>query len=213
MDGKLLFDIGANHGLWTLANIGNNNKIVAVDPSPQVFNALINNTKRFRDRIIVLKYAICNNDNKPVNFYECKSHTLSTLNKEWIDNPKSRFYKHTAYNKIECESKTLDALIYEYGMPDLIKLDVENGEYECIQSLTHKVKLLCFEWASEFNDITIKCLDYLKNELKYEKFYIQIGDEYKFRPNENDYVTYDIVVEQLSKMVPKREFGMLWCCD
>ena len=48
---------------------------------------------------------------------------------------------------------TIDKLIQEYGTPELIKIDVEGGEFECLSSLTQKVNNICFEWASETNDI------------------------------------------------------------
>ena len=48
-----------------------------------------------------------------------------------------------------------------YGLPDLIKINVEGGEFDVISSLHQKVPSLCFEWASETKDITYNCLDYL----------------------------------------------------
>jgi hypothetical protein len=72
------------------------------------------------------------------------------------------------------------------------------------------VPLLCFEWASEVNDITFKCLDYLFN-LGYTEFYIQNGDDYLFRPQDNDF--YDIfnIKKKLSNTIPKKDWGMIWC--
>ena len=61
--------------------------------------------------------------------------------------------------------------------PDLLKIDVEGGEYECIKSLKQKVDCLCFEWAAEMNDITYKCLEYL-SVLGFTKFYIQIQKQF-----------------------------------
>ena len=81
---------------------------------------------------------------------------------------------------------TIDNLIKKYGLPELIKIDVEGGEYECISSLTQKVKLLCFEWASEVKNITLKCIEHL-SKLGFTQFYIQYEDEYSFRPPENEY--------------------------
>jgi hypothetical protein len=54
-----------------------------------------------------------------------------------------------------------DKLIETYGVPELIKIDVEGGEDKCITSLTKKVPQLCFEWASETNDVTYSCLNHL----------------------------------------------------
>jgi hypothetical protein len=68
--------------------------------------------------------------------------------------------------------------------------------------------MLCFEWASELNNITIKCLDYLYN-IGFTRFFIQDRDDYSFRPTE----FYDITVckNKLLQTVPKQHWGMLWC--
>lgn len=52
----LIFDIGANIGNWSLANIGNDNQIVAVEASPKNFKELEQNC--ILKNIIPLKYAV-----------------------------------------------------------------------------------------------------------------------------------------------------------
>jgi len=92
----------------------------------------------------------------------------------------------------------------------LIKIDVEGGEYECISSLTQKVQLICFEWASETNMITFNCLDHLL-KLGYTQFYIQIEDDYLFRPNDDEYYDIDSIKTKLLNTVLKVDWGMIWC--
>lgn len=203
----LYFDIGANIGKWSISNMGNNNKIIAVEPVPNTFNILVHNcTGR---NIVCLNYAVCNNNNEDIILYDAAESTLSTLNLEWLTDSKSRFY-NTSYKEIKCPTIKLDDLVEKYGVPDLIKIDVECGEYECITSLTKKANILCFEWASETNDITFKCLDYLYI-LGYTNFYIQFEDNYIFRPNEYDYYELVVIKDLLGKTIPKRDWGMIWC--
>ena len=76
-----------------------------------------------------------------------------------------------------------------------------------MSSLTQKVKNICFEWASETNDITFKCLDYLKN-LGYNDFSIQLQDNYTYRPE--FYNDINSVKAILYKTTPKKEWGMIW---
>ena len=99
-------------------------------------------------------------------------------------------------------------MIEIYGEPELIKIDVEGGEYKCIKSLTKKVKLLCFEWASEMNNTTFKILDYLNN-LGFNEYYLQFGDDFLFRPN----IFYNIlkIKELLDNTKIKKDWGMIWC--
>lgn len=201
----MFFDIGANIGNWSLANITICNKIIAVEASPDTFKKLLHNTKN-NNKIIYLNYAVCNSDKEFIEFYNCSSDTLSTINKDWLISEKSRFYNQK-YNIIKCKTITIDKLIQEYGVPELIKIDVEGGEFECLTSLTQKVKNLCFEWASETNDITFKCLDYLES-LGYNQFAFQLQDNYNYRPQ--NYTNINYIKELLNKTTPKNEWGMIW---
>ena len=202
----MFFDIGSNIGNWSLSNVNNCKKIISVEASPDTFKKLINNTNN-NNKIVCLNYAVCNSDKEFVEFYNCNADTLSTINKDWLDSEKSRFYKQYNYNIIKCKTIKIDKLIEEYGIPELIKIDVEGGEFECLSSLTQKVNNLCFEWASETNNITFKCLDYLES-LGYNDFSIQLEDNYTYRPQ--FYRSITVVKEQLIRTTPKKEWGMIW---
>jgi FkbM family methyltransferase len=203
----MYFDIGSNIGKWSLANVNQCDKIISIEASPITFRKLVRCCKN--KKIILLNYAVCDNSGNDITFYQAEYDTLSTINKDWLTTETCRFYNHP-YKEITCKTITIDKLIDQYGMPELIKIDVEGGEYECIISLTQKVKLLCFEWASETNDITIKCIDYLFG-LGYTHYYIQKEDNYVFRPQDTDF--YDIfnTKTKLSNAVPKQDWGMIWC--
>ena len=201
----LYFDIGANVGNWALANISKADKIITVEASPTTFKRLQDHLRN--TNIEVLEYAVCNNNNNDIIFYNADCDVLSTINKEWLTAETSRFHNHK-YNEIVCKTITIDRLIEKYGIPNLIKIDVEGGEYECITSLTQKVDMLCFEWASEVNDITIKCLDYL-HSLGFRQFFIQDQDNYNFRPTE--FYCIDTCKSKLLQTIPKKDWGMVWC--
>jgi len=201
----MYFDIGANIGRWSIANIKTTDKIIAVEASPKIYSSLTENT---RDKeITCLNYAVCANDEKDIPFYESVVGVLSTTNKDWLASEKSRFY-NTGYTEITCKTTTIDKLIGLYGLPELIKVDVEGGEYDCIKSLSQKVNNLCFEWASEVNDITFQCLDHLLR-IGFTGFHIQHEDDYTYRPS--CYTSADDVKNQLGQMTPKVQWGMIWC--
>jgi FkbM family methyltransferase len=203
----MYFDIGSNIGNWSLANIHHCDKIICIEASPITFEKLEHNCKH--ENIVLLNYAICNNNGEDITFYQAGCDTISTINKDWLNHEKSRFY-NSSFTEIKCKTTTIDNLIEIYGIPDLIKIDVEGGEYECISSLTQKVNLLCFEWASELNDITFQSLDYLYT-LGFTEFYLQYLDNYTFRPNKEEY--YDIIEikNKLSQTIPRDHWGMIWC--
>ena len=205
----LCFDIGSNVGNWALANLTNYDKIVSIEASPNTFQRLTNNSSNHKNKIVPLNYAVCNNNGNDIIFYEAESDTISTLNKNWLIDPTSRFYNYP-YREIVCKTITIDDLIKQYGSPDLIKIDVEGGEYECVASLNTKVNLLCFEWATETNDISFKCLDHLF-KLGFSQYYLQFQDNYTFRPQSSEYYDILTIKNKLNKTTPKVDWGMIWC--
>ena len=131
----MFFDIGANIGRWSLTNICMAEKIVALEPDPDTFNVLKRNSENHN--IIPLNYGVCNSPNDEIDFHKCESHTITTINVDWLANEKSRFYGSN-YQKIRCNTITLDKLNQQYGKPKLIKIDVEGWEYECVTSFSHR---------------------------------------------------------------------------
>jgi FkbM family methyltransferase len=206
----MYFDIGANIGKWTAENLNTADKIIVVEASPSTYYKLTQNLSNLnRDNIICLNLAVCDNNNNPVTFYNCRTDTISTINKEWLTDEKSRFCNIDRYEEITVDTITIDRMISLFGEPELIKVDVEGGEYECIKSLTKKVSNLCFEWASEMNDVSFKSLDYLYS-LGFQKFHLQFEDNYTYRPNEYN-ETLETIKEKLRNTTPKKEWGMIWC--
>jgi FkbM family methyltransferase len=202
----MYFDIGANIGKWSLSNLNKCDKIVAIEASPKTFKQLLSNINS-NSKIICLNYAVCNSKDEYVTFYNSDADTISTLNKDWLASPISRFYNMCPYNEIKCKTITIDKLIEIYGIPELIKIDVEGAEFETLSSLTQKVNNLCFEWASETNDITFKCIDYLYN-MGYTKFALQYQDDYNYVPT--DYQDKEHIINLLNMSTPKIEWGMIW---
>lgn len=208
----MYFDIGANVGRWSQENIGLCDKIIALEPDPNTFKKLQANTQTSSKPITCLNYAVCNSDSDEISFYRCEFDTISTLNVEWLADEKSRFFGKEGknYEKITCKAISIDKLIALFGVPQMIKVDVEGGEFECISSLSQKVDLLCFEWASELKDIAFLCLGYLRS-LGFTKFHIQWDDQYLYRPLDAEFTDLDTVRKALNKTVPKEHWGMIWC--
>jgi FkbM family methyltransferase len=205
----MYFDIGANIGNWSLENVHTADKIITIEASSSTFNRLISNVKN-NSKIIPLNFAVCNNDGNDIVFYDAHyDDVFSTINKEWLTSPNSRFYGKP-YREIMCKTITIDKLIETYGIPELIKIDVEGGEYGCISSLSQRVNHLCFEWASEVNDITFKCIDHL-SALGFASFYLQMQDNYTFRPNPDQYFDGNTLKNKLLATKPKIDWGMIWC--
>lgn len=202
----LIFDVGANHGAWSIAN-QLNNTIIAIEASHITYQHLCAETSAYSN-IHPVNYAICTGDTEYVTFYQSAYDGLSTLDESWFTDPKSRFHNWNPYHPITVRRTTLDHMIEQYGKPDYIKLDVEGSEDIALQSLSTKVDLIAFEWTSEGRDVIYRAIDHLHN-LGYQKYHVQDGDEYTYMPNEYPY-DYDSVKEYMKNTKDKQDFGMIF---
>jgi FkbM family methyltransferase len=201
---SLYFDIGANIGEWSLENIKKCEKIIAVEPSIINYKKL---SKACEEKnIICLNYAVSNEDKEEVDFYE--HGCLSTINKNWLCSKNSRFYG-IKYIQTTCKTISLDKLVEQYGIPDLIKIDVEGAEDLVISSLTKKVKTLCFEWAREFHSVTRNSIDHLI-KIGFTKFHVQFGDKYIYVPKKEEYTEDLNIIEYKLTKEKNNDWGMVW---
>lgn len=181
----LIFDIGFNKGEYSKAWMEKcpGCKIVAVDPAP---------LQNFPE-ITLYQNVISDKSGERVTFYygTGQGSGISTASKKFME--KSRFTmgsknlppRTQMFNWGACNvftTKTLDDIVATHGDPDIIKLDIEGGEYKALQGLTKaSAQMICFEWSEEFMDELLKCVDYL-DDLGYNKYgiigYFDEGDEF-----------------------------------
>lgn len=145
----LAFDIGANRGDWTVAALAKGYDVVALEPG-KILNQLIQNFI-YNPKVMPLKMAVSSTDFETVEFYEAEEDGLSTLNKDWLT-AETMPYAGKPYIQTFATTITLDTLAVKYGTPDLIKIDVEGGEWNVLRGLHSKMGMIAFEWT----DVTIK---------------------------------------------------------
>ena len=205
---RILYDIGANRGLYTDANMKNYDKFVLVEANPSLCSFLEEKYKENRSVVIVQK--IVSNKESEV-FYVSNADTISTVDREWIE--KSRFsdnYSWTSIGNIPCVS--MDSLIKEHGEPTFIKIDVEGYEYAVIQSLQKKSSPLCFEWAEEKKDEILMTLDYLQS-LGYTTFALQLEDDYTYKVKDDEWSNFEYMysfMKMYCDPLRKEKWGMIW---
>jgi FkbM family methyltransferase len=205
----LIFDIGANIGKYSSTFAKNSeNTIISVEASPNTFNILKVNMLPFTN-VTALEYAVCNSKEPYITFYNCQSHTLSTLDINWLTSSDSRFGDHGGrFNEIQVKTISLDALIEKYGIPDILKIDVEGAEEQVIKSLSQKVPVLLFEWAAEWKDSLKRAIDHLTS-LGFSRFHVQKEDMYSYYPPDFE-LTSDECKMLLDISTIKIDWGMIW---
>lgn len=170
--GKLFFDVGANRGEATgVALSAGYEKVVAFEPGPRILELLKQNYGN-DERVVISSLAVSDTDGETVRFYEADEDGLSTLNPDWLMGGDSRYYGKP-FREIEAETATLDTLIGEYGLPDLIKIDVEGAEDWVLRGLTLKPENLAFEWHVEELPKVFTMLQRLRDVNGYSQYALQ----------------------------------------
>ena len=147
---KLCFDIGANRGDFTVEAIKQGYRVIALEPAPRIFGELVKNFI-YDEAVIPLKFAVSQSDYKRIEFYEAEEDGLSTINKDWLTSD-SMPYKGKPYRTVAANTITIDKLAEIYGIPDLIKIDVEGAEWSVFKGLSSKMGIITFEWT----DVTLE---------------------------------------------------------
>jgi len=142
-------DVGANVGIFTKYILENNisDNITCVECDPK---ALSNLTKNYKhdNRVEIIKKAF-STSLKPINFYHSEENPVisSTLSPDELNHhdPGSM-----GNNIIQVETVTISDLIKKLGTIDLLKVDIEGGEYKILNNLTPKQ-------ANKINNIFVEC--------------------------------------------------------
>jgi FkbM family methyltransferase len=177
---RFVIDGGANVGHLTSYFASRSDKVIAIEPVPQNAEEL---RGRFRgnQRIVILERILdCEKGQKELFISDDKDHTVSTVNEGW-----SEWWKQqTGLQKIQYQEKrfvptvTLPELFEQYGVPDLLKLDIEGNEWRALSLLQHPVKVISFEThLPDFMDDTIKIIQHLYGLSDGIVFNASINDE------------------------------------
>jgi FkbM family methyltransferase len=217
----LCFDIGANRGDFTNAALAQGYRVVALEPAPQVFSALVGNFI-YNPNVTPLKYAVSGSDYETIEFFEADEDGLSTLNLDWLTD-ESMPYAGKPYRTIKATTITIDTLAKLYGTPDLIKIDVEGAEWHVFKGLSSKMGMIAFEWT------WATWTEHLE-QLKYLEFggYTEVAPQFIEHHCQEPKTWYDIKTFDLgawhnehaehwenggwkkSNLRPTADVGMLW---
>jgi len=147
----LIFDIGANVGKYTAMclNTFPGCTVIAVEPNPKLVPGL--RAKFEGQNVHVVGKAVSDKAEGTVTFYPCATSALSTISKEWVE--ESRFSAKYRWGKgIEVPCTTVDELVDMFGVPDLIKVDVEGHELAVVTGMSKAYAPISLEWAEEMYD-------------------------------------------------------------
>jgi FkbM family methyltransferase len=174
--GELAFDIGAHVGdrISCFRRLGA--RVVALEPQPGPARAL--RLIHGRDPKVTLVEAACGDAEGVVRLrINSANPTVSTASDAFIGAASGAdgWQEQVWDREIEVPSTTLDALIARYGLPALLKIDVEGFEAHVLAGLTRAVPVISFEFTTIQRDVAEACLALLETLGPY-RFNVALGE-------------------------------------
>ena len=174
--GDLCFDLGAHVGNRVRSWRALGGRVVAVEPQPALVRVL--RLLYGRDhQVSIVAAAIGEREGTLPLLLNLVNPTISTASEMFIANARAAhsFRGEQWGERIEVPATTIDALVRAYGVPRLVKIDIEGHEAEAVRGLSRPVFALSIEFVPMTRIIVEAALDRL----------IQLGD-YRFNASYGD---------------------------
>ena len=168
----IIFDCGANTGIFALYSAYKGKIVYAFEPSTLARHYL-RHTQKYNQNIIIVPYGL-SNENKKEYFNQADNPGASRLEE----------FKMPEYHKILYREKvdllTIDYFVKMTGIvPDFIKMDIENGEMAALEGAIKTLKQYHPKCSISIHEDNIKNLEYIKSLFPFGyKFYIKEAEFY-----------------------------------
>jgi FkbM family methyltransferase len=152
--GDVVFDVGANHGMYsdTFSSLGA--QVIAIEPNPALWNDL-DIIAGSRD-IIVERCAVGESTGKArMRLYDVDAFgTISTEQKLSVMSQGAN-----VVGEIEVDVVTLDLLASKYGKPAFVKIDAEGYDEKVLRGASFRPAGLSFEFSRDNSELSMRCFD------------------------------------------------------
>jgi len=207
--GDLVFDVGANIGSRTEVCLKLGARVICVEPQEACVGQL---RKLFgkNSRVIIVDKALGEKECTSTLMICDDAHTLSTMSGKWVK--EGRFSgEHMWTRKQEVAVTTLDALVHQFGVPRLCKVDVEGFEVPVLKGLSSSIPVVSFEFTKEFLKDALTCMEHLSS-LGQTRFNCSMGESMRFSCD--DWTTSQDLYAKLESIDDKSLWGDIYArCD
>jgi FkbM family methyltransferase len=202
--GDVVFDVGANVGIYADVFSRLGATVIAVEPNAQCCQQL-NRIARINKRIIVEPCA-AGASVGTAEFHVCEENTMSTLNEKWLESvSKSELHSHARWlNKVEVPVRTLDVLAKQYGEPSFVKIDAEGYDDQVLAGMSFQPAALSFEFNTNGLDVALRCLSAPALRKGY-LFNYTVGQEFLY--GRENWLTRESIVGLLENFDLRQEYG------
>lgn len=129
---EIVMDCGANVGFFSLLSARNGAKVISVEPSPETFQILKENSQLNKYDMACINSAVSNIEGE-VNFHVDKTSSgLASLREDWLE----KFHVHPeTISTVKIKQERIDSILEtcKYDKVDWLLIDVEGVEIEALE--------------------------------------------------------------------------------
>ena len=162
-DGDVVFDVGANKGIWSGQVLSRHGQVrlFAFEPVPETFEILRKSIATNSGAVSIINGAVSHEDGKKTFYHYVNNDKIAEL---------STFHRRTSVEKqlglksrpISVEAIRLDTFCTEHAIDhiDYLKIDTEGGEHDVLRGAVgllreKKIKFIQFEYGGAYRDAKI----------------------------------------------------------
>lgn len=201
--GAIVFDVGANVGLYSEVFCRLGATVVAVEPSAECCSKLRLLAPTGK---VIVENCAAGADISVAKFHVCEESTMSTLSDDWMEAvSRSELHCDAKWLKtVEVPVTTLDLLAQRHGNPCFVKIDAEGYDDQVLAGMSFAPPALSFEFNLNGREVALKCLKapVLKSGFV---FNLTLGHEYSYQFE--SWVTGKELADFLCRFNGKQEYG------
>lgn len=198
---SLVFDVGANIGLYSELFLQLGARVVAIEPNESCHSHLLRVAKGHR---MSIEEKACGAMPGTADLNLSDSSGICTISRQWVDITRnSDLYAGSHWVGVQTVPvTTLDALAARHGEPAHIKIDVEGYENQVLAGMSFMPRSLSFEFHTSMLPVALACLARLADNYVFN--YV-IADQVRFEMPR--WVKALEMERMLATLPPQPDFG------